>query len=59
MKIYSWIVVDDGWSISRARGLTWVNNPAKLEAESANQSIKYRPVRRHAFGQDAAQEPHV
>ncbi|PKA60758.1 hypothetical protein AXF42_Ash006392 [Apostasia shenzhenica] len=59
MKIYSWIVVDDGWSISRARGSTWVNNPAKLEAESANQSIKYKPVRRHAFGQDAAQELRV
>ncbi|PKA59332.1 hypothetical protein AXF42_Ash001426 [Apostasia shenzhenica] len=33
--------------------------PCKLEAESANQSIKYRPVGRHAFGLDAAQEPRV
>ncbi|PKA63179.1 hypothetical protein AXF42_Ash007975 [Apostasia shenzhenica] len=34
----SWIVVDDGWLNPRARGLTWVNGPAKLEVESANQS---------------------
>ncbi|PKA49634.1 hypothetical protein AXF42_Ash004175 [Apostasia shenzhenica] len=43
----------------RARGLTRVKSPVRPEAESANQSIRYSPVGRHVFGQDAAQEPRV